>query len=86
MVIDDEILPSNHGPWRVSFSPEGVRVEPTDSGDLHLDIRQYTQAWLGEPGLENLLDHDFVSWSSTEAVKTATALLPPKTTYTLEYY
>ncbi len=86
MVIDDEILPSNHGPWRVSFSSKGVHVEPTDSGDLHLDIRQFTQAWLGEPSLENLLEHDFVSCSSAEAVKAATALLPPKTTYTLEYY
>jgi predicted acetyltransferase len=86
MVIDDEILPSNRGPWRVSFSPEGIHVEPTDSGDLQIDIRQYSQAWLGEPSLENLLEHGFVSCSSADAVKAATALLPPKTTYTLEYF
>lgn len=86
MVIDDEILPSNRSPWRVSFSPEGIHVEPTDNGDLHLDIRQYTQAWLGEPNLENPLKHDFVSCSSTEAVEAATVHLPPETTYTLEYY
>ena len=27
MTIDDEILPSNRGPWRVSYCPEGVQVE-----------------------------------------------------------
>ena len=86
MVIDDEILPSNRGPWRVSYSPEGVHVEPTDNGDLQMDIRQYSQAWLGEPSLENLLEHSFVSCSSGDAVKAATAVLPPKTTYTLEYF
>ena len=46
---------------RVSYCPEGVRVEPSDTGDLHLDIHQYTQAWLGEPSLADLLDHGFVS-------------------------
>ena len=86
MAIDDEILPSNRGPWRVSYSPEGVQVERCDTGDLHLDIRHYTQAWLGEPNLADLLEHSFVSSASTEAAQAATALLPPKTTYSLEYF
>ena len=51
-----------------------------------MDIHQYTQAWLGEPSLADLLDHSFVSSSSTEAAQAATALLPPKTTYSLEYF
>ena len=74
------------GPWRVSYCPEGVQIEPSDTGDLHMDIHQYTQAWLGEPSLTDLLDHGFVSSSSTKAVQAATALLPPKTTYSLEYF
>lgn len=86
IAIDDEILPSNRGPWRVSYCPEGVQVERSDTGDLHMDIHQYTQAWLGEPSLADLLEHGFVSPSNTEAAQAATALLPPKTTYSLEYF
>ena len=86
MAIDDEILPSNRGPWRVSYSPEGVHVEPGDTGELQMDIRQYTQAWLGEPSLADLLEHGFVSSSSAEAAQAATAFLPPQATYTLEYF
>ena len=74
------------GPWRVSYCPKGVQVEPSDTGDLQMDIHQYTQVWLGEPSLANLLVHGFVSSSSTEAAEAATALLPPKTTYSLEYF
>ena len=86
MAIDDEILPANRGPWRVSFSPEGVEVEPTESGDLKLDIQQVSQAILGEPSLTDLLEHDFVQAPSAETIQAATALLTPKTTYSLEYF
>ena len=51
-----------------------------------MDIHQYTQAWLGEPSLADLLDHGFVLSSNTEAAQAATALLPPQTTYSLEYF
>jgi len=86
MAIDDEILPANRGPWRVSFSPNGVEVEPTESSDLKLDIRQVSQAILGEPSLADLLEHGFVKPASEEPVQAATALLSPKTTYSLEYF
>ena len=86
MAIDDEILPANRGPWRVSFSPDGVGVEPTESGDLKLDIRQVSQVILGEPSLADLLEHGFVKPSSTETIQAAMALLSPKTTYRLEYF
>ena len=86
MAIDDEILPANRGPWRVTFSPNGVHVEPTEHGDLKMDIRQASQAILGEPSLTDLLDHGFVQASSAETVQAATALLSPDTTYSLEYF
>ena len=86
MAVDDEILPANRGPWRVSFSPGGVEVEPTESGDLKLDICQMSQAILGQPSLTDLLEHGFVKPPSEETVKAATALLSPKTTYSLEYF
>ena len=88
MAIDHEILPANRGPWRVSFSPDGVGggVEPIESGDLKLDIRQGSQVILGEPSLADLLEHGFVKPSSTETIQAATALLSPKTTYSIEYF
>ncbi len=86
MAVHDEILPANRGPWRVSFSADGVEVEPTESGDLQLDIRQFSQAMLGEPSLTDLLEHGFVKPPSQQTVKAATALLSPKTTYSLEYF
>ncbi|MDE0301528.1 MAG: GNAT family N-acetyltransferase [Candidatus Poribacteria bacterium] len=86
MVVDDEILPANRGPWRVCFSQDGVEVEPTGSGDLKLDIRQVSQAILGEPSLTDLLEHGFVKPPSEKTVQAATTLLSPKTTYSLEYF
>ncbi len=87
MAIDHEILPANRGPWRVSFSPDGVGGgEPIESGDLKLDIRQVSQVMLGEPSLADLLEHGFVKPSSTETIQAATALLSPKTTYSIEYF
>ena len=86
MAIDDEILRANRGPWRVSFSPEGVEVDSCEAGDLKLDICQVSQAILGEPSLTDLLEHDFVQAPSAETIQAATALLTPKTTYSLEYF
>ena len=64
----------------------GGGVEPIESGDLKLGIRQVSQVMLGEPSLADLLEHGFVKPSSTETIQAATALLSPKTTYSIEYF
>jgi hypothetical protein len=57
LVIDDEHLPDNRGPWRVVCTPEGVQVERSDTAEVRMHIRQYTQALLGEPSFADLVQH-----------------------------
>lgn len=84
-VIDDT-LPENQGPWRVAFSPEGVEVTRTDEADLSIDVRQFAQAFLGEPSLQELLINDLVIVREPYAIASATSLLTPSNTVCLEFF
>ena len=86
LAVDDEILPSNRGPWRVSYSPEGVEVEPSDTAEVRMDIRHFAQALMGEPSFSDLLLNGLVSCTNTQAAQAAAALLSPKTTHVLEIF
>ena len=86
LAVDDEILASNRGPWRVSYSPHGVEVEPCDNADVRMDIRQFAQALLGEPSFPELLTNSLVSCASEEPAQAASALLGRKPTYNTELF
>lgn len=75
--VFDDIVPENEGPWRVSFDPEGVRVEPTDRADLEMDVRPFAQAFLGEPSLTELVRHELVKVNDRHGLAAAERLLPP---------
>jgi predicted acetyltransferase len=72
--LDDASIPDNGGPWRVCFDPSGVRVEKSDSADLHLSVGAFTQALLGQPSLDRLAAHGLVAGKSVEAA--AQLLIP----------
>ncbi|MEI7576745.1 MAG: GNAT family N-acetyltransferase [Armatimonadota bacterium] len=75
--VVDELLPENQGPWRVDFSPEGVRVSPSTEAGFRLDIRQFSQAFMGEPGLLVLAMNDLVIVRSRADLTAAADLLRP---------
>jgi predicted acetyltransferase len=75
--VRDEIVPENEGPWRVRFRPGQVDVEPCAEADLSLDIRVFTQAFLGEPSLADLVEMGLVEVANSQALAAAKRLLPP---------
>lgn len=84
--IEDELIPSNRGPFRVRYSPAGVSVEDASSAELEMDVRQFTQALLGEPSLDRLLVHGLVRVRSEGAAKAACSLLSARPTYCLDFF
>jgi predicted acetyltransferase len=53
--VQDSDLPENTGPWHVRFSPSGVEVSPADGADFEIDIKRFTQLFMGEPGVKELV-------------------------------
>jgi predicted acetyltransferase len=86
LAIADEHLPDNYGPWRVVYTPEGVQVEHSETAEVRMHIRQYTQALLGEPSFADLVHHGLVSSISAQAVRDAAAFFSPWPTYTIDFF
>jgi predicted acetyltransferase len=84
--ILDEVVPENQGPWRVTFSPGIVSVEPCATGGLKMPIQQFTQAFLGEPSLTDLARSGAIEVRSPEALLEATNLLTPTPVYCMEFF
>jgi predicted acetyltransferase len=84
--VRDEIVPENEGPWRVVFGRDGVEVSPAADADIQIDIRQFTQAFLGEPDLRELLRHGLVDCANPAAFQAASNLLPPTPAYCPEFF
>ncbi|MFZ4508649.1 MAG: GNAT family N-acetyltransferase [Fimbriimonas sp.] len=84
--IRDDVVPANNGPWRVSFSPEGLTVEESAEADFVLDIRQFVQAFLGEPSLAELVQQDMVEILSNEGLSEAMALLGASPTVCNDFF
>lgn len=82
----DDTLPENRGPWRVAFSPGGVEVEKCEHAGLTIDIRQFVQAFLGEPSLHELLINDLVTVRNPSDAIAAQRLLTPSNTVCLEFF
>jgi predicted acetyltransferase len=85
--IQDEVVPENNGPWLVTFSPARVNVEPTtDQPGFTLDIRRFTQAFMGEPSLSTLLLNELFDIADINQVHEAEKLLPPSPTVCFEHF
>ena len=84
--ISDEVVPENNGPWRVTFSPQGVKVEPSKTAGFRMDTRQFTQALMGEPSLSNLVMNDLVEIRDIAQVHEAEKLLTPSPTVCFEMF
>ena len=74
--ILDEHFPENRGPWKVDFSPTGVSVTLTDEAGLAMDIRQFSQAFMGQPGLADLALNCLIEVRSEADLESASRLMP----------
>lgn len=81
--VEDALVPENRGPWKVTFEPGAVAVEPCDSASLSLDIRQFTQAFLGEPSLADLARS---GWVQGDGLSEAQKLLPASPTLCMDFF
>jgi predicted acetyltransferase len=84
--IDDEIVPGNRGPWRVTFSDEGVEVEKCTDAGISMHIRHFSQALLGDPCFAQLVANGMASVKSEADAQAAARLLPHFPTYCLDYF
>jgi predicted acetyltransferase len=86
LAIDDSILQENSGPWHVSFSADGTRVERTKSAQIRMTIGRFTQALLGEPSLNDMIRNGTVCCENREALHSMELLLPPSPTYCTDFF
>lgn len=82
--IEDEVIPENKGPWKITFSPDLVTVEPTNEAGLKMPVQQFAQAFLGEPSLSLLAKNEYVEVRNQQDLKEAEKLLPPSPTLCYE--
>lgn len=73
--VYDEHFAENRGPWRIDFSPTGVEVTRSSDAGLAMDIRQFSQAFMGEPSLLTLAVNGLVEVRSASDFEAATRLL-----------
>lgn len=85
--LQDDVIPENEGPWKVSFSPEGVEVAKSPwEADLEMDIRPFAQAFLGEPSLADLVRNGRVQVRDATSLEAAKLLLPPSPVICADFF
>ena len=87
--VHDHLVPENNGPWQVTFANGVTQVEAIPTGghcDLEMDVRVFTQAFLGEPDLYSVVRADLVSVNNPSSLSIAGALLPPQSTVCTDFF
>jgi predicted acetyltransferase len=84
--IQDELLPENRGPWKVSFSLDGVDVERCDHAELLMDIRQFSCAFMGEPSLLDLARNGLLEVRDRTTLRTASRLFTPSPVCSWDFF
>jgi predicted acetyltransferase len=85
IAVEDPDLAENRGPWRVKFSPGKVDVAEASKADFTLSIQVFTQAFLGEPSLADLVRNGLAP-GDRAALEAAQSLLPPSPVYCQEFF
>lgn len=84
--ITDDVVAANDGVWRVAYTPDGVEVVEGGEADFTLDIRQFAQAFLGEPSLADLVRNGLAAVHRSGPVDDALRLLPASPTICLDFF
>ena len=73
--VKDEHFAENCGPWLVEFSPESVSVSACSEAGLVMDIRQFSQTFMGQPGVMELAVNGLIEVRSEADLIAASDLL-----------
>jgi predicted acetyltransferase len=85
--VVDPVAPQVNGVWRVRFrTGEAPVVEPGGEPDFRLDIQAFSQAFMGEPSLQDLLRLGRVTVRNAGPVEDAMRLLSPSPTVCLDFF
>lgn len=85
--LEDRYLEENNGSWKVEFGPNGTSVQSTRMvADVEFDVRSLTQAWLGEPSVDDLLSLGLAKLSNPAKLKDIKALFRPCRTYCADIF
>lgn len=86
VLVEDELVPENRGPWRVVARNGLVEVESTSDFGLRCSIQSFTQAFLGEPSLERLGVQGVVQVSDPLEFQAACRVLGAMPVYCMEFF
>ncbi len=76
--IWDRQIPENEGPWTVEWADGAVKVSACEGeADVVARIGPFSQAFMGEPSLNDLTRQGSIEVRSSHAIESATRLLPP---------
>ncbi|HLK14508.1 MAG TPA: GNAT family N-acetyltransferase [Fimbriimonadaceae bacterium] len=84
--VTDADMPANNGPWRVTSTGGMVIVDGAKSADIEFDIRSFTQAFLGQPSIDDVIRNGYARVKSAKAVDGFRALMPPTPVYCLDFF
>ena len=84
--VSDPEISENEGPWRVRSLDGQVAVEKTITADLQFDIRSFTQAYLGQPSIDDVIRNGHAAAASGKAIDAFRTLMPSAPVYCLDMF
>ena len=87
--IDDQLISENCGPWQVEYQgghTSVTRLALDVHCDLAMDVRAFSQAYLGQPDLVELFNAELVEIQNPKALEAATSLLPPSAVCCMDFF
>jgi predicted acetyltransferase len=86
--VYDNVIAANESQFQIEYSSGKVQVSASADGnaDVSLDIRNFAQAFLGEPGLQNLVRLERVEVGDEERLADACALMPSQSVYCTDFF
>lgn len=84
--VVDEQLPENCGPWKVAWADGRVSVANAEGHDFEIDIRAFSQAFMGSPSLDQLNENELISVRNPQGIEEAKKLLTPLAVVCMEFF
>jgi len=87
LAVVDSIMPENEGPWHVRFTAgEKVELLPAEQGAIKMTIQQFSQAYMGEPSMAELVRMGVIESNSKDATEAMIKLLPKTSVYCPDFF
>jgi predicted acetyltransferase len=84
--VHDPQIKHNDGPWRVSWTDQGVDVVRAENAQLEFSIGSFSQAFMGMPAVRELAGHGLVTVHDPLALEQAERLLTPMPVCCMEFF